>query len=155
VHIWGVELESQARLAPGLDAFAALGTTSTDIVQSTEFPGVDGNYTPKTVPWKLNLALQYVRPITNDIDGFFRIDYEHRAKEYWQIDNLDVQNPINLVNLKIGVTRGRYEVYFWSRNLTNTQYYEDYNPSKFSGLPYDLGSLAEPRTYGIEIRAHI
>jgi len=153
VRIWGVELEGQAHLAPGLDLSGALGTTDTDIQKSTVFTGVDGNHTPKTVPWKLNLGLQYRRPLTQDIDGFVRVDYEHRDSKYWQIDNLNVQHPLNLVSGRIGLIRGPYAVYFWGKNLTNEKYYEDYNPAKFSGGGSDIGWLAEPRSYGVELKA--
>jgi iron complex outermembrane receptor protein len=153
VHIWGTELEAQWALASGLDVFGGLGTTNTRIVSSTEFTGVDDNHTPKTVPWKLNLGMQYQWPLTNDLDGFLRIDYEHRDKEYWQIDNVNVQKPIDLVNARLGVKKGRFGLYLWGKNLTNTQYFEDYNPAKFTGEAYDLGWRAEPRTYGVELRA--
>ncbi|MDE2353376.1 MAG: TonB-dependent receptor, partial [Alphaproteobacteria bacterium] len=59
VHIWGVELETQAMVADGLQLFGSLGTTNTDIRKSTAFPGIVGNKTPKTVPWTLDLGFQY------------------------------------------------------------------------------------------------
>lgn len=153
VHIWGVELEGEANPLPGLNLFGALGTTNTDIVRSGLFPQDVGDKTPKTVPWKLNLGFQYTHPIADGWDGMVRLDYEHQDKTYWQIDNVDVQKPLDLVSGRVGVTRGRYGFYLWGRNLTNVRYYEDYNPSKFTGLPYDIGSLAEPRTYGVELQA--
>ena len=153
VRIWGVELEAEAHPVAGLNIFGSLGTTNTDIERSTEFPGVNGNYTPKTTPYKVNLGVQYEHNLFGDVGGLARVDYEYRAKKYWQIDNLDVQNPISLLNARIGMTKGRYGVFIWSKNLTNTRYYEDYNPTKFSGGQYPIGWLAEPRTYGVELRA--
>jgi iron complex outermembrane receptor protein len=88
------------------------------------------------------------------MNGTVRVDYTHNAREYWQIDNLDIQKSLNLVNARAGIELREWGVYLWSKNLTNERYYEDYNPSKYSGLPYDIGSLAEPRTYGVEFRAH-
>lgn len=153
VHLWGVEIEAQANPMDGLTVFGALGTTSSNIVRSSLFPQDVGNRTPKTVPWKLNLGFQYTHPIAGGFDGLVRLDYEHQDQKYWQIDNADVQHPLDLVSGRVGVTYGRYGVYLWGRNLTNARYYQDYNPSKFSGLPYDIGSLAEPRTYGVELQA--
>ena len=54
---------------------------------------------------------------------------------------------------RIGLIRGPYAVYFWGKNLTNEKYYEDYNPAKFSGGGSDIGWLAEPRSYGVELKA--
>jgi iron complex outermembrane recepter protein len=61
---------------------------------------------------------------------------------------------LDLVNLRTGIEFHNWGVYLWGKNLTNERYYEDYNPAKYTGLPYDIGSLAEPLTYGIEIKAH-
>jgi iron complex outermembrane receptor protein len=154
VHIDGVELNAQAIVARGLQFFGGLGTTHTDIIESTAFPAVVGNKTPKTIPWSAKLGVQYDRPLGNDMNGTVRIDYTHDAKEYWQIDNLAVQKALDLVNLRAGIEFHNWGVYIWGKNLANVRYYEDYNPSKYSGLPYDIGSLAEPLTYGVEFKAH-
>jgi iron complex outermembrane receptor protein len=154
VHINGVELNVQAIVAHGLKFFGGLGTTNTDIVESSEFPSVVGNKTPKTIPWSTKVGFQYDRSLGSAMNGTVRVDYTHNAREYWQIDNLDIQKSLNLVNARAGIELREWGVYLWSKNLTNERYYEDYNPSKYSGLPYDIGSLAEPRTYGVEFRAH-
>jgi iron complex outermembrane receptor protein len=153
VHIEGLELNAQALVARGLTVFGGVGTTNSEIIASAEFPSVVGNKTPKTIPWSLKAGVQYDRPLGNDLNGTIRVDYTHDAKEYWQIDNVDVQNALNLVNLRAGVEFRNYGVYVWGKNLTDKRYYEDYNPAKYSGLPYDIGSLAEPLSYGVEFRA--
>jgi iron complex outermembrane receptor protein len=145
---------AQAIITDGLQLFGGLGTTNSDIRESTTFLGVDGNKTPKTIPWSAKLGFQYDRPLGNDLNGTIRVDYTHNAKEYWQIDNLDIQHSLDLLSARAGVEFGSWGVYLWGKNLTDQKYYEDYNPSKYSGLPYDIGSLAEPRTYGVEVRAH-
>ena len=152
VHIHGLELSAQALVAPGLQVFGGLGTTTTEIIDSAEFPDAVGNRTPKTVPWSLKGGVQYDRSLGDDLNGTVRVDYTHDARQYWQIDNLDVQKSLNLVNARTGIERHHWGVYLWAKNLTNERYYEDYNPAKFSGLPYDIGSLAEPRTYGVEFK---
>ena len=152
VHIWGVELQAQALVADGLQVFGGLGTTNTDIRQSTDFAGIVGNKTPKTVPWTLNAGFEYDRSLGGDVNGTLHFEYQHRARKYWQIDNLAVSDPIDLVSARAGVEFGRWGLYVWGKNLTDARYYADYNPGKFSGLPYDIGSLAQPRTYGVEAR---
>lgn len=156
VHISGVELEVQAAVTDELHLFGGLGTTDTNQRENLNLPGLVcncvGNYTPKTIPWSLKMGFEYDRPLTHDVNGTLRFDYTHNAREYWQIDNADVQNPVDLINARAGVEFGRWGLYVWGRNLTDARYYEDYNPSKFSGLPYDIGSLAEPRTYGVEAK---
>jgi iron complex outermembrane receptor protein len=158
VHIDGIELSAQAAVSSGLQLFGALGTTHTDIIDSADvgaaFPGIDGNSTPKTIPWNLKAGFQYDRPLGDNLLGTVRMDYTHDAKEYWQVDNHAVQKPLNLLDARAGVELAQWGIYIWGKNLTDQRYYEDYNPAKFSGLPYDIGSLAEPRTYGLEVSAH-
>lgn len=159
VHIDGLELSAQAAVASGLQLFAGLGTTHTDIIDSADvaaaFPGIDGNSTPKTIPWSLKAGFEYDHPLGGQLVGTLRMDYTHDAKEYWQVDNLAAQKPLNLLDARAGVEVGSWGVYLWGKNLTDERYYEDYNPARFSGLPYDIGSLAEPRAYGVEVSAHL
>lgn len=152
VNIWGVELDAQALVTSELQLNASIGTTDTDIRRSTLFPGVIGNRTPKTIPWTLNLGAQYTRPVTDEFDLILRADYKHNARRYWQVDNADVQRPIDLVNLRAGLSSRRWSLYAFGRNVFNERYYADYNPSNFSGLPYDTGFRAQPATYGVEAR---
>lgn len=159
VHIDGLELSAQAVVTSGLQLFAGLGTTHTDIVDgadvSAAFPGIDGNRTPKTIPWNLKAGFEYDQPLGNDLTGTVRMDYTHDAKEYWQVDNTAVQKPLDLLGARAGIELTQWGIYIWGKNLTNERYYEDYNPARFSGLPYDIGSLAEPRTYGLEVTTHL
>jgi iron complex outermembrane receptor protein len=154
VHIHGLELNAQALVARGLQIFGGLGTTSSEIVQSSEFPSTIGNKTPKTIPYSVKLGLQYDQPLASGINGTLRIDFTHDDRQTWQIDNADVQKSLNLLNARTGIELKNWGLYIWGKNLSNERYYEDYNSAKYSGLPYDIGSLAEPRTYGVEFKAH-
>jgi iron complex outermembrane receptor protein len=91
-------------------------------------------------------------PIAGNMTGFVRGDYSYVGRKYWQTDNVDVQNPLNLFNVRLGVRTKSWDTYLFVKNLTNVRYYADYNPKAYSGLPYDIGSLAEGRTFGIEGR---
>jgi iron complex outermembrane recepter protein len=153
VHLWGVELEAQANPIRGLNLFGTLGTTNSNIARSSVYPSAVGNKTPKTVPWKLTLGVQYTHELTEGWDGMVRLDYEHQDHKYWQIDNVDVQKSLDLVGGRVGVTHDAYGFYLWAKNITNVRYYEDYNPANFSGGAHDIGSLAQPRTYGVELQA--
>jgi iron complex outermembrane receptor protein len=154
VNIWGVELEAQALVTPDLQLDAALGTTDTDIRRSELFPDDVGNHTPKTTPWTLNLGAQYSKEIGAGTKLLLRGEYKHQARKYWQVDNLDVQKSIDLVDLRAGIERDNWSLYVFGKNIFNVKYYADYNPSKYSGSAYDIGSLAQPARYGIELRVN-
>lgn len=152
VEIFGFELEFQALLAEGFEVFGALGTTDSEITASSLFPGSVGNKTPKTTDYTLNLGFQYRRELANGVAGFLRVDYEHRGNKAWQIDNDDIQKELDFVNLRVGVEGERWGLYFWGRNLTDEQFYTDFNPMQFSGLDVDLAFLGPPRSFGAEGR---
>lgn len=152
VNIWGVELEAQALLAPGITVNAALGTTDSSIRRNQYVAGTVGNKAPRTVPWTLNLGAQYLRPIAGEYRLLLRADYKHLARKYWQVDNVAVQDPVDLLSLRAGIETDRFGVYVAGANVFNERYYADYNPSRFSGLPYDIGFRAQPATYRVEAK---
>ncbi len=150
VDIYGFELEARALLAPGLQFYAGLGTTDSEIKKLVVFPGNDGNKSPKTTDWSLNVAVQYDRQLTASLNGMFRIDFEHRGEKTWQVNNRDVQEPVDLLNLRAGIESERFGLYFWGKNLTDEEYYTDFNPTEFTGLDVDIGYLAPPVSFGVE-----
>jgi iron complex outermembrane receptor protein len=154
VDIFGFELEVQYLLGEGLQVYGGLGTTDSEIKAITVFPGNEGNKTPKTTDVSLNFGLQYRREMTSGSAFFARFDYEHRGHKYWQVDNRDVQDPLDFLNARIGVETGQWGFYFWGKNLTDEKYYTDFNPTEFSGLDVDIGYLGRPRTYGVEASYH-
>lgn len=150
VDIFGFELEVQYVLAEGLLLSGGIGTTDSEIKAITVFPGNEGNKTPKTTDLSLNLAMQYRKELQSGNQLFARLDYEHRGDKYWQVDNLDVQDPLNFVNARVGLENEKWGVYLWAKNLTDERYYTDFNPMLYSGLDIDIGYYGRPRTYGIE-----
>ena len=150
VDIFGFEIEAQFRLSETFDLFAGFGSTDSEIKAITVFPGNEGNKTPKTTDQSYNAGLQYRGEIGNGKDFFARIDYEHRGDKYWQVDNVDIQSPLNLLNGRVGFEGELWGVYLWGKNLTDEKYYTDFNPTEFSGLDVDIGYYGRPRTYGIE-----
>lgn len=151
VHIQGLELEMTARILPGLDVSGAIGTTLSRIKRDAVASDI-GNRTPRTIPFSSNLSVQYSWSITDTIKGLARVDWQHFGKKYWGADNAQVQNPYDLVNIRLGADFGRLGIYGFAKNLTNAEYYTEYVPTKYSGLDIALGYHGRPRTYGVEAR---
>jgi len=152
VEIFGVEFEAQANLADGWQVYAGLGTTDTEIKENVPFPTSVGNHSPKTTDLSLNLGSQYRFPLINDIFAIMRVDYERRGERFWQVDNLDVQDPLDLLSFRAGFETDRWGLYAWGRNITDEDYYTDFNPNEFTGLGYDIGFRGQPASYGVEAR---
>jgi iron complex outermembrane receptor protein len=154
VDLRGLDLDFRFLPIKGLEFDGGLGITASKIRQDSAEPGAVGHHTPKNVPFKVNFGVQYSQPVFAGVDASVRLDYEHRDKKYWHPDNANVSPALDLWGLRVGL-RGagdRWSVALVGKNLANKRYYADYNAGKYAGLPYDLGSLATPRTYGLEAK---
>ena len=151
VHIKGVDIDFQYLPITGLQFDGGVGTTDSRIVENSAKPDTVGHYTPKASPFKINLGVQYTANVGSNMSGYARFDVEHRSKRYWQVDNADVQTAMTLLNLRVGLSevKEKWSTYLFVKNLTNKQYYADFNPAAYSGLGYAIGSLAEGRQFGV------
>lgn len=98
-----------------------------------------------------------------DYEGFVRADYQYESDVQILDDPVATaalaqvgsdSRKVNLFNASIGVTRGRYDVTLWGRNLTDNEFLVSAFPSvaqpgSYSGYP----NL--PRTYGLTLRARL
>ncbi len=153
VDIFGIELEAQALVADGLQIFAGIGTTDTEIKANALDPSTVGNKTPKTTDFNGNLGFQYNAALTDDLDLLIRGDWELRGDKFWQVDNVDVQEAIDLVSFRVGIENDRFGLFFSANNILGEAYYADYNPGNFAGLTEDIGFRAQPSTWSIEATA--
>lgn len=151
VQIKGFEIEAQAKLAQGLDASLALGTTDSEIKRSL-FPTDVGNKSPRTVPVSVNGSLQYRTALSEGIEGFVRGEYQHIGKKYWDADNASVQGSYDIVNARAGIEFGNYGVYVFARNIFKADYYSEFFQPKYSGLDVAIGYPGVPRSYGVEAK---
>ncbi|GAA0468842.1 TonB-dependent receptor [Parasphingorhabdus litoris] len=152
VAIWGVELEAQALVAPGLQLFGSLGTTDTDIRRNTTDPTTVGNRTPKNTTWSANLGFQYETALSDQLDLVLRSDYEHRGRRFWQVDNVDVQPPVDIVDVRVAVESQSFSVALVGENIFGEGFYTDFNPSAFSGFANPIAFRAPPARWTIEAR---
>lgn len=155
VDLKGLDLDFRFLPMRGLEFDGGLGITDSSIVRDSAEPGAVGHHTPKTVPFKLNLGAQYSAPLGNGLEGTLRFDVEYRDQKYWHPDNVAVSPALTLFGLRVGVrdAKDRWSVNLVGRNLGDKRYYADYNASRYSGLPYDIGSLATGRTVSLEAKA--
>lgn len=155
VSLSGLEMEVEALLTPNWSVFGALGIQDSDIEAidpALPVPASIGNKTPKTTESTLNLGTQVEFGVGGNLGGLFRIDYERRGDRYWHPDNVDVMDPVSLLNARIGIGSENWTLTFWGRNLTDEFYFEDFNAQPFSGLPWNIGWANRPRSYGIDFR---
>ncbi|MGS2724862.1 TonB-dependent receptor [Porticoccus sp. GXU_MW_L64] len=163
VSIIGFDADIRYNASDSLQLFGGIGITETDIdsiggatAAALTASGVDislvaGSRVPKNTPVTYNFGGEYTTAINDELNFVARLDFEHRGKKYWQIDNLDVQNAIDLIGLRFTVQGESWSATLWGENLSDEEYYTDYNPAEFSGSLTDIGFPAQPRTYGVDL----
>ena len=154
VRMHGVDIDFNWLAAARLEIDGGLGITLSKIRRNSAEPDTVGNYTPNATPWKLTLGAQYEWTVATGVNGFVRADEEHRSKKYWDPDNVATTKAVDLLSLRLGLRApdDRWSATLSGRNLTNARYYSDFGSAKYFGSPegVNTGSLAPPRTYGVE-----
>ena len=156
-ELWGGELELTALPTDSLQLDFALGYTDSEIKEYEDIQGVLvpaeailGSKVPGAPVWSLNLGLQHTVSLTGSLDLVSRLDYEHRDKTYWTLDNLDIQEPYDLVNLSFALEKDNWAARLFVNNLLDEEYIEWFFAARFIGLPADIAWPSEPRQVGLE-----
>ncbi len=161
----GVELEVQWLATEGLMLSAALGTADpkfedeqVDFGTSTlclsgvidpdrclpnpinpsdtrRYANIEGNQLRRTSDITMNFGLQYFRPVNANLDWYTRWDYRYQSKQYQEMHN-ELWTPSSaIVDGRIGLRAGKYDISLWVRNLT-----DENAPISAYAFPSDLNN---------------
>jgi iron complex outermembrane receptor protein len=154
VDFTGAELEWQMQATRYWTLLGAVGVLDSDIKAfdpTLTVPAERGNRTPKTQRSTFSLGSQLEVPL-GSLTGTLRVDYGRWGKKYWHPDNIDVRDPVNMLDLRVSIGNDRWTATAWGRNVLDEFYWQDFN-SLESGAPgVDLGSPSSPDTYGVEVK---
>jgi iron complex outermembrane receptor protein len=142
----GAELELNAKVTEHLDLYANFGYTDSEITRM-EDPSVVGNQAPLVSKTTLNAGGQYRQPLANGMNATLRLDFQQIGRTWWEPYNVTSRDPVNLLDLRIGLDAKDWSVTAWSKNLTNTKYNAEYSPGNFL-------FKALPRRYGVDFNYH-
>ncbi len=153
VRYKGFDLDLTALVTPEFQLNAGFGYTDSDVKKY--YPGFAfrlGQQAPTVTRTTFDFGAQY-RPRINDrLNGLVRLDYTNIGRTYfWEADTVPAgtptiisRNPVNLVDLRIGVEGPDWSLIFWSKNLNNAKYNAEYSPGGFV-------FKAEPRRWGVDL----
>ncbi len=156
-ELYGLELELTALPTPNWRADVTLGVTDSEITRYDGVEGVlvpaaaiDGQRVPGAPVWSLTTSLQHTQPLGGEARLVSRLDFEHRGRTYWTLDNLDTQSAYDLVNLSVAYERDAWSVRLFADNLLDEDYIEWFFGARFIGLPADIAWPGRPRQVGVE-----
>jgi iron complex outermembrane receptor protein len=131
----GVEAELQMRATERLDLYARFGWTDSQIRESARDPADVGNQAPLVSEYTVNLGLQYRQPLGGGgLSGVFRTDFQILGPTYWYPDNFTVRDPVDLLNLRLGVENDNWAVTAWVKNALDEDYNAEWSPGPI-GFP--------------------
>lgn len=155
----GGELEGSLRVLEGLDVHADAGYTDSNIRESDRSSGDVGNQASLVSRYTLNAGLQYHTPLRfwDEVSAVVRPDFQRIGPTYWFPDNRSVRDPVNLVNLRIGVEGKDWSVTAWSKNLFDKIYNAEWAPGPNFPGPAGTNNFvfrAQPRVWGVDFKYH-
>jgi iron complex outermembrane receptor protein len=161
----GVELEAVVTPMTGLTIDSNFGYTPSDIrkytclicqLQVNGKTDVVGHHLSHVPAITFNLGVEYKHPLTSEIEGYARVDWQYQDKIYEDETNLAWIPANSKVNLRLGGTRGGIRVEGFVTNLfddityTNAQLNEDL----VHGFGNDVvAGLPQRRTFGLRVKA--
>ncbi len=159
-EIKGFEAEMKIRASRYLDILGGFGMNSSEITRGgragdTDRSSFAGNKTPFVPASTFNLALQSGFDISDKVQFAGFLNLNGKGEIYWHEDNQesDVSESYSLLDSRVSLTFNEaFTIALWGKNLTNTQYWQEYYAGEVSGSAAgDLGWIGRPRTYGIDL----
>ncbi|HEV8442791.1 MAG TPA: TonB-dependent receptor [Steroidobacteraceae bacterium] len=138
----GAEFEISGRVTDNLELFASGGYTDSKIT-GMEDPAVIGNEAPLVSRYTANVGAQWKQPVGGNLNLAVRVDYQRIGETWWEPYNVTSRDPIDLVDLRIGLEGEKWAVTAWSKNLNDEKYNAEFSPGGFL-------FRALPQRYGLE-----
>ncbi|HSG90366.1 MAG TPA: TonB-dependent receptor [Pseudomonadales bacterium] len=171
LEILGAEIDAKYQVTSDLQVFGGFGISDGEIKKNRHRPTTEGNESPLTPDYTLNLGAQYVKAVSPGIELLARADYVAYGKTWFHTvqDNqqpaiwtailgfpaasdmsLAQRDAYGLLNLRLGLSGDQWQVTAWGRNVLEEDYLAEVIPApEFGGsfLHQGLG-----RAYGVDLR---
>jgi len=156
-EIAGGELELTVLPTDAFLVNIGVGFTNSEILEYEDIPGVlvpaseiIGKKVPGAPVVSASLALQHTAAMSDSMDLVSRVDFEHRGKTYWTLDNVDTQSAYNLTNLSLALEKEQWAARLYINNVFDEEYIEWFFAARFIGLQADIAWPSRPRQAGLE-----
>jgi iron complex outermembrane recepter protein len=149
VHYDGLEFELDARVTDNFSLNLGLATMNDEVDRDAQIPYVAGKHVPLVSDYTVNLGANWVKPLSNGMDFVVRGDYRIIGDTYWGPGDpgtnplpwdQTVRDPVNTLDLRVGVQNDDWSLTVWAKNLTDEEYNDEYtHPFVWKGLPRRWG----------------
>jgi iron complex outermembrane recepter protein len=139
----GAELELNARFTDQWTGYVSYGHTDSEITEAPAGSSFKGNEAPLVSRSTLNIGTEFRQPLGNGLNGVLRVDFQEIGRTWWDPANSTSRDPVDLVDLRLGVEGASWSLTAWSKNLTDEKYNAEFSPGGFL-------FRALPRRYGLD-----
>jgi iron complex outermembrane receptor protein len=158
-------------VTPELRVFGGLGITRGEIEKNRHRPNTEGNDSPLTPDYTLNVGSQYVKTLRGNLELMLRADYvrygptwfhtvqDNQQPAIWTaIFGVPIQSDFSrarrdaygVLNLRVGLNSDNWELTAWGRNVLDEDYLaEVIQAPEFGGSFIHEG---QGRAYGMDLR---
>jgi outer membrane receptor protein involved in Fe transport len=120
------------------------------IVNGVGNDNIDGNTLERQSKLSGSLLLTYSGTLGNALGLYSNVDLNYQDKQYLEALNLGTTSDRTLLNARVGLEKGRWDVSLWSRNLLDEKHVSN-SFVVFFANSYVAG-LGEARSYGLTVK---
>lgn len=123
-RINGFEFDFQGRVTDTFTLFGGYGLIDAKLTEFRANPALVGNRLPNVARSNIVLGGQLNQPLTDKLDLNARAEWNRTGSMWFDIQNTpnSDRDPVELVNVRLGVSTDKIDVSLWSRNLFNKKY---------------------------------
>ena len=138
-----------ALLTDNLSLNLAVSLMDSEIESDAQIPQVVGQEVPLASDYTVNLGLNYTKPLNNGLELVVRGDLHSIGDTYWGPGdpavtplawNTTIRDPVNVVDVRLGVQREDWSATLWAKNLFDEEYNDEFSfPFVWKALPQRWG----------------
>jgi iron complex outermembrane receptor protein len=145
----GLEFELNTRLTDNLSLNLGIATMDSEITADAQIPQTIGKEVPLTSDYTFNLGLNWAKPLASGREFVVRTDLHSIGDTYWGPGdpavaplawNTTVRDPVNVVDLRVGLQGDDWSATVWAKNLFDEEYNDEFSyPFVWKALPQRWG----------------
>jgi iron complex outermembrane receptor protein len=145
----GLEFELNSRLTDALSLNLGIATMDSEITADAQIPQTIGKQVPLTSDYTFNLGINWTKPMKSGREFVFRTDLHSIGDTYWGPGdpataplawNTTVRDPVNVVDMRIGLQGDDWSAVLWAKNLLDEEYNDEFSyPFVWKAMPQRFG----------------
>ena len=148
----GAEFELQAVITNELRLSMAAAHVDSEIRRFAAAPQFEGNSSPYAPEWTWNVALDWSKSLPDDWLLDFHVDYAGQSGMYYEYFGTIEQPAYGMTNVRIEVSRGRYNFEVFGENVFDKAYYTDAVSNFVTGGLGNFGIRGRRDQFGVRFR---